>query len=243
VASNLYRILVFFPTYNEAGNVKQLIQSILSFLPNTDILVIDDASPDNTGKVLDELAQSLHCLKVLHRQEKLGIGTAHKASMRYAVDHCYDILITMDADFSHNPKYLPQFLAHLSKVSFVTGSRYTEGGGCDYEIYRFLMSRLANIVVKVTLGLGLEENTTSYRGFRVSLLKQMKFDKIKSEGYSFFVESLFRVSRLTNELAEFPIHFENRRSGVSKISKVEILKAAITVFKLFAERLFERLNA
>jgi len=232
------RILVFFPTYNEAENVTPLIHTILSFLPDADILVIDDASPDNTGKILDELSATMPCLKVIHRSGKLGIGTAHKSGMQYAVDYDYDILITMDADFSHNPKYLPLFPLYLSDVSFVTGSRYMKGGGCDYELYRRFISRSANIVVKMALGMRLQENTTSYRGFRVSLLKKLDIDTIKSEGYSFFVESLFRISRIADELAEFPIHFENRRSGTSKISKIEIIKAAGTVLKLFTERLF-----
>jgi len=234
------KTLVFFPTYNEVQNVKPLIQSIRSYLPDTHILVIDDASPDNTGKVLDELAGQFCGLQIIHRPGKLGIGTAHKSAMRYAVDYNYDILITMDADFSHNPKYLPLFPEYLSRVSFVTGSRYMEGGKCDYEMYRIFVSRAANIVANVALGLGLKENTTSYRGFRVSLLKQLNINSIKSEGYSFFVESLFRLSRLTDELAEFPIHFENRRSGTSKISKIEILKATITILRLLTERLFSK---
>lgn len=232
------RILVFFPTYNEAKNVTPLIQSILTYLPEADILVIDDASPDNTGKILDKLSKTMPCLKVIHRPGKMGIGTAHKSGMQYAVDCNYDILITMDADFSHNPKYLPLFPQYLSNGSFVTGSRYMKGGGCDYELYRRLVSRSANIVAKMALGMGLKENTTSYRGFRVALLKELNIDTIKSEGYSFFVESLFRISRLTDELAEFPIHFENRRSGTSKISKIEIIKAAGTILKLLTERLF-----
>lgn len=232
----MQKILVFFPTYNEAGNVEPLIRSIWEYLPNAHVLVVDDHSPDGTGTILNELRGRFDRLTIIHRARKMGIGSAHKLSMQYAIAHDFQILITMDADFSHHPKYLPTLMAALERADFVTGSRYMPGGKCDYGLYRTFISRTANIVAKAALGLKLKENTTVYRGFRVSLLKEIDLDQIKSEGYSFAVESLYRISKHTNKMEEFPIHFENRREGKSKISKVEIYKAVLTILRLLSGR-------
>ncbi len=230
-------VLVFFPTYNEAGNARALIEGIWSYLPEAHILVVDDASPDGTGALLDEMASRHDRLKVVHRPRKMGVGSAHKLAFHYARDHAYDILITMDADFSHHPRYLPRFLEQLRTSDFVTGSRYMPGGSSNHGLYRAFLSRTANTVAKNALGLPLQENTTLYRGYTLSLLRRLDIDRIKSEGYSFAVESLFRVSRLAGGLAEFPIYFENRLIGTSKISKLEIYRAVVTVFSLLGRRL------
>jgi dolichol-phosphate mannosyltransferase len=230
-------VLVFFPTYNEAGNARSLIEGIWEHLPEAHILVVDDASPDGTGALLDELAVRHQRLKVIHRPRKMGVGSAHKLAFHYARDHEFDILITMDADFSHHPRYLPRFIEHLQRSDFVTGSRYMEGGGSNHGFYRALLSRTANAVAKRALGLPLAENTTLYRGYTLPLLRRLDIDRIKSEGYSFAVESLFRISRLAGELSEFPIYFENRLIGTSKISKVEIYRAVVTVLSLLGRRL------
>jgi dolichol-phosphate mannosyltransferase len=232
------RVLVFFPTYNEAGNVERLVRTIREVLPTASVLVVDDASPDGTGQILDRLAAEMGNLTVIHRPGKLGLGTAHKIAMIYARDEGFDALVTMDADFSHHPKYLPTMLELLQRAEFVTGSRYVEGGHCDYGFGRTVISRTANLFAKLALGLALEENTTMYRGFTLELLRKMDIDAIKSEGYSFAVESLHQVSRVTRRLAEFPIHFENRAQGVSKISQAEIYKAIVTIQKLGFSRVF-----
>src|SRR6185436_18684236 len=216
------RVLVFFPTYNEAGNVERLIESIREFLPAAHVLAVDDASADGTGAILDRIAEELSGVAVIHRPGKLGLGSAHKLAMLYARDAGYDVLITMDADFSHHPKYLPSFLEALRTSDFVTGSRYAPGGHSDYGPGRMLLSRTANLLAKVAVGLPLAENTTMYRGFTAALLKRMRIESIHSEGYSFAVESLHHVAELTDRLAELPIHFENRAAGQSKISESEI---------------------
>jgi SAM-dependent methyltransferase len=151
----------------------------------------------------------------------------------------------MDADFSHHPRYLHTMLTRLDSAEFVTGSRYVEGGRCDYGLRRQLISRAANAIARIVLGLGLAENTTLYRGFTRSLLSRLDIDRIRSDGYSFAVESLYEVSRVTRNLAEFPIHFEDRVAGDSKISKSEIFKAILTLLRLGFIRLnpFERKNA
>lgn len=231
------RILVFFPTYNEAGNVERLIQTVWQYLPTAHILVVDDASPDGTGQILDRLCDEHPALSVVHRPGKLGLGSAHKLAMLRARDAGYDLLIVMDADFSHHPRYLPTFVELLKGADFVTGSRYMPGGRSDYGLGRTFISRTANLFAKAALGLPLEENTTMYRGFTSRLLQRMDIDSIRSEGYSFAVESLNQVAQVTDRLAEFPIHFENRATGASKISKREIYKAMATIQRLGLSRL------
>jgi dolichol-phosphate mannosyltransferase len=231
------RTLVFFPTYNEAGNVARLVSTVREYLPAAQILVVDDASPDGTGRILDELAAHLPGIEVVHRPGKLGLGSAHKLAILYARDSGFDLLITMDADFSHHPRYLPTFLSLLGPADFVTGSRYVKGGRSDYGMGRTFISRTANLFAKAALGLPLEENTTMYRGYTADLLRRIDIEAIQSEGYSFAVESLHQVARVTTRLAEFPIHFENRAHGASKISKKEIFKAVVTIQRLGLGRL------
>jgi SAM-dependent methyltransferase len=230
------RILVFFPTYNEVGNVGPLIRSIREHLPAADILVVDDASPDGTGELLDRMAIETLGLSIIHRPGKLGLGSAHKLAMLRAREAGYDRLITMDADFSHHPRYLPRFVELLEGADCVTGSRYIEGGRSDYGLYRTFISRTANALAKAALGLRLEENTTMYRGFTLDLLRRLDLDAIRSEGYSFAVESIHQVAQVSRRLAEFPIHFENRAAGASKISKKEIYKAVVTIQRLALQR-------
>jgi dolichol-phosphate mannosyltransferase len=236
----LLNILVFFPTYNEAGNVERLILTVRDYLPNCSILVVDDASPDGTGDVLDRLTGTLPRLHVVHRPGKLGLGSAHKLAMLFARDAGFDALITMDADFSHHPRYLPKFLELLEGADFVTGSRYMPGGRSDYGFGRTIISRTANLFAKAALGLRLEENTTMYRAFTADLLSRVRVEQIRSEGYSFAVDSLNEVAKVTDRLAEFPIHFENRATGASKISEVEIYRAMFTIQRIALGRLLPK---
>ncbi len=230
--------LVFTATYNEADNVESLIGEIFEHLPDAEILIVDDNSPDGTGPLLDQLSARNPRIHVIHRPSKLSLGTAHLFAMRYAIHHEYEHLITMDADFSHNPKYLPIILQLLEDNDFVIGSRYAKGGQCDYGFMRILISRTANTLARYLLGIPTHEATTSYRGFTLALLKQMDLDSIWSNGYSFFMESIFLVRLTTHKMSEFPIHFEDRRAGTSKISKVEILKAGFHLIRMFYRRMF-----
>jgi len=226
------KILVFTATYNEADNVKKLAEKVFRNMPAADLLVIDDNSPDGTGKVLDDMAAKNNQIHVIHRPAKLGLGSAHRLAMKYAVANKYDILITMDSDLSHNPDYIPKMVGLLDKDDFVTGSRYVKGGRSDYGAYRKIISHTANILARALLGIPLKECTTSLRGFRIELLNKINIDAIRSDGYSFFFESIFYVTRLTKKFSEFPIYFENRASGVSKISKTEIMKSVINLIRL-----------
>ncbi|MFA5103949.1 MAG: glycosyltransferase [Candidatus Margulisiibacteriota bacterium] len=230
------RILIFAATYNEADNIKKLTKGIFANLPQADLLVIDDNSPDGTGKILDEIISKNIQVRVIHRPNKLGLGSAHRLAMKYAVTNKYDLLITMDSDLSHNPEYIPKIIELLDKNDFVTGSRYVKGGRSDYSVYRKIISHTANILARILLGIPLQECTTSFRGFRTELLDNLNIDAIRSDGYSFFFESIFYVTRLTKRYCEFPIYFENRASGISKISKTEIIKSIVNLIRLFVLR-------
>jgi dolichol-phosphate mannosyltransferase len=231
------RALVFTATYNERGNIQRFVEQVLHILPNCDLLVVDDHSPDGTGEVLDELAAREPRLKVIHRPAKLGLGTAHKLGMLYATRNGYDVLLTLDADFSHDPADLPRLLAALEDADYVTGSRFVRGGKCDYGGYRLAVSRLANWGVHRLLGTRLHEATTSLRGYRTSLLKQLPFHRICSDGYSFFVETTYWITAAGHRCLEIPIHFHNRAAGASKIPKLQILFGFLLLLRLFFFRL------
>ena len=237
------KVLVFTATYNEADNIPTLVADVFAALPDCEMLVVDDNSPDGTGRILDELSAADPRLHVVHRPGKNGVGTAHKIAIKYALAFGYDALITMDADFSHDPKYLPEMVKNLEHSEFVIGSRYAPGGTCEYPLSRVILSRTANTLTRMLLGIPLHETTTSYRGFRRSLLEQMNVDAIEADGYSYFVESIYQVSRKTRakgvgapKMSEFPIRFVDRRAGTTKISKREIWRGFTTLARLAATR-------
>lgn len=230
------KVLVFTATYNEADNIQSLIKEIFHYAPQVDVLVVDDGSPDGTGQILDEMVAADTRIQVIHRTGKLGLGTAHIRGMEYALANNYDVLITMDADFSHHPKYLPTMLQLMQTNDFVIGSRYMKGGGLGYGFVRTFISKTANFLARLLLSIKLKECTTSYRGFNKDLLQKILQNKMQSEGYSFFFEMVYLVTRLTQKTAEFPIYFADRVKGESKISKKEIYRGVTTLFKLFAQR-------
>lgn len=227
------KVLVFTATYDEAANVSPLVEDVFRQIPSCDMLVVDDNSPDGTGQILDALVHRYPRLTVVHRPRKSGLGSAHRLAVQHALAGGYDALITMDADFSHHPKYLPAMLEELEHAEFVTGSRYAPGGSCNYGLARRALSRTANLLARGLLRIPLHETTTSYRGFRRPLLEKLHVDSIESDGYSYMVESIYRVSRATKSMAEFPIAFVDRRAGRSKISQLEIWKGLTTLLRLW----------
>jgi len=231
------RVLVFTATYCEAGNVDLLCRDILALSCQPDILVVDDNSPDGTGDILDLMAENESRMSIVHRPRKLGLGSAHKLAMEYAVQHEYDVLVTMDADLSHAPGEIPRLLAEIEHVDFVIGSRYMPGGVCEYTGYRRNVSVLANIFARRLLGIALHEFTTSFRAFRVPMLADVQFSRIRSQGYSFFMEAVWHIHRAGRTCEEVPITFSDRQHGESKIPKNEIFNGMRKLTELCLLRL------
>jgi dolichol-phosphate mannosyltransferase len=233
------RILVSLATYNEAGNVAALIAEIHKFVPQADVLVIDDNSPDGTGRIADELAAADPRVKVIHRTGKLGLGTAILAAMQYAMDHGYDYLQNMDADFSHPPRYLPGILAGMSKYDVMIGSRYVKGGGTEnWPLKRKLISRGVNTLVRFLFRMPVKDASGAYRCYRVSKLREARLDKVRSRGYSFQQEVLFRCHKAGCKLGEYPILFENRRAGASKVNGKEALRSIAMILYIGLRNFF-----
>jgi dolichol-phosphate mannosyltransferase len=231
------RALVFTATYNERDNIEELVRRVLALPMACDLLVVDDNSPDGTGTLLDELARAEPRLKVVHRPYKLGLGSAHMLAMAWAVRRGYDALVTMDADFSHDPAAIPQLLQALGQADFAIGSRYMKGGSCDYVGRRRAMSLWANRLAWLLLGAGLREYTTSFRAFRVSMLREAQFSRIHSQGYSFFMETVWHLHRAGYRCVETPIRFVDRVHGDSKIPKNEIWNGVLKLGELCVKRL------
>lgn len=234
------RTLIFTATYNEHENIEKLLNDIWRVLPSADVLVVDDNSPDGTGALLDQIASTNHLLTVVHRPGKLGLGTAHHLAMIYAIKHGYETLITMDADHSHDPEDMPKMIEKLSRADFVIGSRYMPGGVCDYRGYRKFVSVAANTMARYLLGIKLHEFTTSYRAFHVSELTKVNFIKMHNQGYSFFMEAVYRFHQAGLHLAEVPINFRDRNAGISKIPRFEIVRGMSKLIHLSASRFMRR---
>ena len=238
--NNNKRILVFSATYNEIENVRELISGIQKNLPNTSILIIDDNSPDKTQEVIKELKKKNNNLFLIEREKKLGLDTAHKAAYTYAIENNFDYLITMDADLSHDPKELPEFVKKLENFYFVIGSRYINGGKCLMKGSRLIMSKLGNQIIKIVSGIKSSEFTTSFRGFSIKKLKNFNLNNVKSRGYSFMMGTLFELDKNNIEIKEIPITFYDRKKGISKIPKVEIFRTLKNLLFLTFNKKFSK---
>ncbi|MFZ9791264.1 MAG: polyprenol monophosphomannose synthase [Gemmataceae bacterium] len=220
------RILVGLATYNEKGNLKDLLQATLDTLPNLEVLVIDDNSPDGTGELADQMASQNSRIHVLHRKGKLGLGTAIIAGMYYAIENNFDFYTSMDADFSHNPKYLPAMVAGMAENDIMIGSRYVPGGGTEnWPFSRKFISKSVNALVRFLFWISVKDASGGFRCYRVAKLGQIDFSKMRSKGYSFQQEMLYRCILKGAKVGETPIIFENRRDGVSKVNWWEALRS------------------
>ncbi len=228
----MIKTLIFSATYNERDNIKELIEKINESKFDLDIFIIDDNSPDNTKEILGKLKKNNSNLKFLIRREKLGLDTAHKYAYNYAIKNGYKKLITMDADLSHDPKELPKFNELLDEHEFIIGSRYMKGGDCEMPILRLILSIIGNKLIKFILNLECNEFTTAYRGFNLNKLKNFDLNTVNSKGYSFFMETIYRLDIQGFKIYEIPINFRNRKKGKSKIPKIEILRTLKNLFKL-----------
>jgi dolichol-phosphate mannosyltransferase len=220
------RVLVGIATYKERENLGPLLRDIHAFAPHADILVVDDNSPDGTGQLAEELAAADPRIHVLHRKGKLGLGTAILAGMRYAAEHGYDLFVTMDADFSHAPRYLPALLAGMDHNDVMIGSRYIPGGGTvNWPQSRKFISRSVNVLVRFLMGIRAHDCSGGYRCYRVAKLREAALDRLLSHGYSFQQEVLYHCRRVGCRLGETPIVFENRRAGASKVNPREAARS------------------
>ncbi len=228
---------VVIPTYNESDNIPNLVGQILALPMGAHVIVVDDNSPDGTGQLVDSIAAQEPRVHAVHRPAKLGLGTAHIAGMRQAFALNFDPVVTMDADFSHHPRYIPALLQGLYKYDVMIGSRYVPGGGTRFfSVQRQLLSHGANGFARFMLGLRATDCTAGFRAYRRPVLESLDLDRIFSNGYSFLIELLFMCQRGGWQIGEIPIIYEDRRAGQSKISKAEIYKATYTVLRLFVRR-------
>ena len=234
------KTLIFTATYNEKDNIKTLIEKFNTLKVDIDILVIDDRSPDGTWKILEDLKKNLTNLKVIVRDGKSGLDTAHKLAYKYAKDTGYEYFISMDADLSHDPDEIPKILDKLKNNSFVIGSRYIKGGKCEMSGFRLIQSIVGNKLIKKILRLNCSEFTSSYRGFNLIKLKSFDMDIINSKGYSFFMETIYRLHLHGVEINEIPIKFRNRKQGKSKIPSNEIFRTLKNLFILFFQNKFSK---
>tara|TARA_B100000035_G_C20971734_1_gene541362 strand:+ start:16 stop:726 length:711 start_codon:yes stop_codon:yes gene_type:complete len=232
------KTLIFTATYNEKDNIKTLVEKLNNLNIDIDILIIDDKSPDGTWKILENLEKNLTNLKVIVRDGKSGLDTAHKLAFKYAKEKGYENFISMDADLSHDPVEVPKILDKLENNSFVIGSRYIKGGNCEMSGFRLILSVLGNKLIKRVLGLNCNEFTTSYRGFNLIRLKNFDINIINSRGYSFFMETIYRLHLHGVDINEIPINFRNRKQGKSKIPSNEIFRTLKNLFFLYYQNRF-----
>lgn len=237
------RGLVITPTYNEIENLERLVPAVLVQDPRLDLLIIDDASPDGTGDVADRIAAAEPRVHVLHRPSKLGLGTAYLDGFRWGLDQGYDWLFEMDADFSHDPAHLPQFLDALQRHDVVLGSRYLRGRVTvvNWPITRLLLSYSANIYARWVTGLPVADATGGFKAFRRTVLENLELDRVESGGYAFQIEITMRAWKRGFRIVEIPIVFVDRTSGESKMSKGIIREAIWRVWKLRLLALLGRL--
>ncbi|MEK6704408.1 MAG: polyprenol monophosphomannose synthase [Bdellovibrionota bacterium] len=221
------KALVVIPTYNEIENISGLIESIDSVTtPDVEVLVVDDGSPDGTGHLVDELVKNNRKLHVIHRPKKLGLGTAYVAGFKWGLSRGFDVFIEMDADFSHDPKYLPRMLDLLSTNDVVIGSRYVSGGGTrNWGPARRALSRGGSLYSRLILGASIRDFTGGFNGWRRQVLQAIDLPSLRSDGYSFQIELKYRAFLKGFKIVEFPIVFEDRKVGKSKMSRHIVFEA------------------
>jgi dolichol-phosphate mannosyltransferase len=228
------RALVIIPTFNERENLPRIVPLILERDPSIEVLVVDDASPDGTGALADEIAAREPRVHILHRQGKLGLGTAYIAGFKWGLEHGFDYLFEMDADFSHDPAHLPTFLEAIREYDVVLGSRYLGGRVTvvNWPISRLLLSYFANVYARWVTGVPIADLTGGFKCFRREVLEAIPLDAVESSGYSFQIEMSFRAWIRRFRIGEIPIMFVDRDVGESKMSKKIIREAVWRVWRL-----------
>jgi dolichol-phosphate mannosyltransferase len=237
------RLLVVVPTYNERVNLPLVVPAILQQDPRIDVLVVDDNSPDGTGQLADEIAASTPRVHVLHRPNKSGLGKAYLAGFQWALANRYDLIFEMDADFSHDPRFLGDFVRAAADADLVIGSRYRAGvvNVINWPISRLLLSIGANQYARWITGLPLADSTGGFKCFRREVLEAIDFEKVRSNGYAFQIEMSFRAWKKGFRLVEVPIVFTDRVEGQSKMNKRIVREAIWMVWWLRLQSLIGRL--
>jgi dolichol-phosphate mannosyltransferase len=228
------RALVIVPTYNERFNIERLIPAVLAQDSSLEVLVVDDASPDGTGALVDAIAQANPRVHVIHRAGKLGLGTAYIVGFRWALERKYDLIFEMDADFSHNPERLPEFLEKITEADVVLGSRYQNGhvNVVNWPMSRLFLSYAANLYARAVTGLPIFDTTGGFKCFRRNVLESIDLNSVKSNGYAFQIEMSYRAWKHGFNLLEIPIIFVDRTEGESKMSKRIVREAVWMVWRL-----------
>jgi dolichol-phosphate mannosyltransferase len=236
------RPLIIIPTYNERDNIQKLIPILMELDLSLSILVVDDNSPDGTGKLVNDMSEQNDRIQVLHRPCKLGLGSAYIAGFKHAIQQDVDCIFEMDADFSHDPNMIPEFLEKLETCDVVIGSRYISGiNVVNWPMSRLLLSYFANFYARIITGMSIQDATGGFKCFKREVLEQIDLDHVRSDGYAFQIEMNFRCWRKGFRICEIPIIFVDRHSGTSKMSRRIIYEAIWIVWWLRLQRLFRRL--
>lgn len=236
------KALVVIPTYNEAENIPRLIPAVLNQSPDIEVLVVDDNSPDGTAGLVRAMMNGEARVHLLERPGKMGLGTAYVKGFKFAIEHGYDFVFEMDADFSHSPKELPHFLKKMADYDLVIGSRYINGiRVLNWPMQRLMLSYFANIYTRFITGLPVHDATGGFKCYRRIALESIDLDKIKSNGYAFQIEISYKVWKKKFRLLEIPIVFLDRRAGTSKMSKSIVYEAVFMLWKLRFRSIFNRL--
>lgn len=225
------RVAIVLPTYNEADNIERMLRDLRRVVPDATIVVVDDASPDGTGRIAESCASELGSIEVVHRSGKAGLGSAYRHGFRLAIDRGFDTIVSMDADFSHDPTMVPNLVAEIDRgADAVIGSRYVAGGGTkDWPLHRRLLSRWGNLYTGSILDVGVRDCTSGFRAYRASALAEIDPESTTAEGYAFLTELVVRLSRSGKRIVEVPILFVDRCYGTSKMSGRIIVESMLLV--------------
>ncbi|MEO0267939.1 MAG: polyprenol monophosphomannose synthase [candidate division WOR-3 bacterium] len=229
------KVLIVIPTYNERENVERIIEEIFKFLPSANILIVDDNSPDGTSEIVKEIMKKDKRVNLILKEKKEGLGKAYKTGFKWGIEKNYDIIIQMDADFSHSPEVLPEFIKEIEKgYDLIIGSRYLNGVSVvNWPIKRLLLSYFANVYARILTGVPVRDLTGGFKAWKREVLENLPWEKIDAEGYGFQIETTFYAKKLGYRIKEYPIIFIERRVGISKMSKKIIFEAFFLVIKLF----------
>lgn len=237
-------VLIVIPTYNESENIERLLARLQPAMPEAHVLVVDDSSPDGTGKIVDAIAEHDDRVHVLHRPGKAGLGAAYVAGFGWGLARDYDVFVEMDADGSHAPEQLPRLLAALSSADLVLGSRWVRGGSVvNWPLRREVLSRGANIYARVALGMSLHDATGGYRAFRREVLESIDYATATSKGYCFQIDLAWRAQRAGFRVVEVPITFRERERGESKMDGAIVREAFLRVAEWGAKHRTDQLRA